>query len=97
MSGDERLQLADQPGVAAEHELGVEPLLECDDTQLVEPRRLEPGELLLVEVGERRAVPESERLGEQRGASLAGRRRATSPRRRSNRFASTSSGSIASR
>ena len=52
----------------AERELGVDPLLERDDPQLVEPRRLEPGELLLVEVGERRAAPERERLAQQRRA-----------------------------
>ena len=70
VGGDERFQLADQPCVAAEQELGVEPLLESDHAQLVEPGAVEPGELLLVEVCERRAVPESERLGEQRNASL---------------------------
>ena len=96
VGGDERLQLADERGVAAERELGVDPLLEGDDAQLVEPGGLEPGELLLVEVCERRAVPERERLAQT--APLAPRPRPRAPpSSRSKRFASTASGSIASR
>ena len=43
VSSDERLQLGDEPRVAAEHELGVDPLLESGHAQLVQPRALEPG------------------------------------------------------
>ena len=53
VGGDERFQLPDKLGVAAEQELGVEPILEGDDAQLVEARGFVPGELLLVEVCER--------------------------------------------
>ena len=66
VGGDERFQLPDKLSVAAEQELGVEPILERDDAQLIEPRGFEPGELLLVEVCERRTVPQRERLVEQR-------------------------------
>ena len=65
VGGDERFQLPDEPRVAAERELGVEPLLESDDAQPIEPSSLAPGELLLVEVCERRTVPERQRLGDQ--------------------------------
>ena len=65
MRRDERLELADERGVPAERELGVDPLFERGHPQLVEPRRLEPGELLLVEIGQRRAAPERERLAQE--------------------------------
>ena len=65
MEGDELLQLADDRSVPAERELCVDPLFLGSDAQLVETRRLEPGEFLLLEVGERRAAPEVERLAQQ--------------------------------
>ena len=64
MVGNKPLELPNQRAVSAEVELGVDPLLERDHAQLVQPSGLEPGELLL-EVSERRAAPEPERLPEQ--------------------------------
>ena len=65
MARDELLQLADEHRVPSELELGVDPLLLRRHPQLVQARGLEPGELLLLEVGERRPVPEVERLAQQ--------------------------------
>jgi hypothetical protein len=65
---DECFELPDEVRVAAEREPRVEPHLEGGDGQLVEPRSLEPGKLLLVEVCERRTVPERQRLGDQLNA-----------------------------
>ncbi len=64
--GDQRLELADERRVPAQRELGVDPLLERCNAQLVQPRRFAPRELLLVEIGERRTAPEGERLGQER-------------------------------
>ena len=78
-------------------ELGVETLLEGDDAQLVEACGFVPGELLLVEVCERLAIARERapRRAAQRVVPWSASR--ASPSRRSKRFASTSSGSIASR
>jgi hypothetical protein len=65
MLGDERLQLAQYGVVAAERELGLAGELERVQPPLLEPFPLGLGERLGAEVGERRAVPEPERLAEQ--------------------------------
>ena len=65
MGCDESLQLSDKRRVPPELELCVDPVLLRRDAQLVEPRGLEPGEVLLVEVRERRPAPEPERLRQQ--------------------------------
>ena len=62
MLRDERLQLADERAVPAEREIGVDPVLERGEPELLEPVRLRPRERLVREVGERRAAPERERL-----------------------------------
>ena len=67
MCGHEALQLAHERRVAAELELRVDPVLLCRHAQLVEPRRLEPGEVLVVEIRERRAAPELEPRAQQPG------------------------------
>ena len=97
VGGDERFQFPDESGVAAEQEFGVETLFEGDDAQLVEACGFVPGELLLVEVCQRLAIPKSERFAEQRNASL--RVRALVPHRAGVRSDSHRrlSGSIASR
>ena len=59
----ERLELADHLCVAAEREVCVDALLEGDQAQLLEPRDLLLGERLVVEVRQRRAAPQRQRLG----------------------------------
>ena len=78
----ERLELGHGLGVAAEREVGLEPLLERDEAQLLEPADLVAGERLVAEVRERRPAPEPERpaqhvaaprrvaLGEQRAGRV---------------------------
>ena len=76
LGSDERLELRDELGVAAERKIGLDPLLERDRAELLEPRDLGLGERLVEEVGERRAAPERERLAER----TLGRRRDPRPR-----------------
>ena len=75
---DERLELGDELGVAPEREVGLDPLLERDGAELLEPRDLGLGERLVEEVGERRAAPERERLAQR----ALGRRRVAALERR---------------
>ena len=65
MLRDERLQLAQYGVVPTERELGLAEQLECVQPPFLEPFPLGLGERLGGEVGERRAVPEPERLPEQ--------------------------------
>ena len=53
-------QLAYERAVAAEREIGVDPVLERDEPELLEPFRLRPRERLVHEVGERGPAPEGE-------------------------------------
>ncbi len=62
---DEALELGDELGVAAEGEVGVDPLLEHDRAELLEPRDLVLRERLVQEVGERGAAPERESVAER--------------------------------
>ena len=73
MLADERLELGNGLGVAAERELDLEPLLERDEAQLLESGDLVAGEGLVAEVRQRRPTPEAERLAEhlRRLASVA--------------------------
>ena len=64
--GDERRELADELGMTAERELGVDSVLERCEAQLLEPRACGLGEALVGEVRERRAAPERERLAQLR-------------------------------
>ena len=64
----ERLELADQLGVAAELELGRDALLERAEAQLLEPGDLRLGERLVRELRECRPAPERQCLREQPGA-----------------------------
>ena len=66
LRGDDRLQLGDELAVAAEREVGVDPVLERGEPQLREAGGLGRRERLLRELGERRAAPERERLAECR-------------------------------
>ena len=60
-------------------EIGIDPVLERREPQLLEPNDLRLGERLPGEVGERGPAPE----GERRAQGLAGRRRVTHRERRS--------------
>ena len=62
---DERLELGDELGVAAQREVGLDALLDDDGAQLLEPGDLRLRERLVDEVGERRAAPERERLAQR--------------------------------
>ena len=77
LGGDEGLELADQLRVAAEGEVGLDPLLERVQTELLEPCDLALDELLVTEIGERRAAPEPERV-----AQAGGRQRSVAIRER---------------
>jgi len=74
---DERLQLAEQPGVAAELELSLDPVLERVEPQLFEPRDGGVRERCIDELGEGGASPERQRLDERirRLRGIAGRER----------------------
>ena len=92
--GDEGLELGDERRMPAEREVGVDPLLERREAQLLEPLAGRGGERLVGEVGERRPAPEVERLAEQRrrrAASSRERARSASAVRRSKRARSKSS------
>ena len=70
MVRDQPLQLRDQRLVAAEGEVGLDPILDRDQPRLLEPGDLVLGERLIGEVGERRPAPERERLIEARRRSV---------------------------
>jgi len=63
LARDELLQLGDQARVPPECEIGLDPLLECGEPGVLEPRPRVSGKGLGLELGERRAAPEVERLG----------------------------------
>ena len=62
LRGDECLELGDELRVTSEREIRLDPLLERDGAQLLEPRDLGLGERLVEEVRERRPAPERECL-----------------------------------
>ena len=70
MPSDERLQLADQLGVAAEREVGLDALFERRQLQLVQARDLRLCERLVGEVGQGGAPPEGERPAQLLGGLL---------------------------
>ena len=82
MLGGERLELRDERELAAERELGVDPLLDRRQTQLLEALHLDARERLELEVGERPSLPQAlggaQRL--RRGGRIAGCER-LAPRR----------------
>ena len=75
--GDQRLELGDEREVAAERQLGVDPLLDGREPELLEPLRLDLREPLELEIPERPSVPEGFRgaQGLRRGSGIAGRER----------------------
>ena len=72
----QRLQLADELVVAADREIGVDPVLERGQPQLAEPRDLALDERLVGQVGQRRPAPQRERraqlLRRRRGIRAVG-------------------------
>src|SRR5689334_7715211 len=78
MGGDERLELADQLGVATEREVGFDPLLERRDTCLLQSRDLILRERRQGEVGQRRPSPKRQSLQQRVGGKpwTPGRERA---------------------
>ena len=75
--GHQRLQLADQHAVMSEHQVGVDPILDGREAQLVEPQRLRRGPPATATVGQRVAPPQSQRLAQlRRCAARRHRRRA---------------------
>ena len=64
------LQLPDQLRSATKLELGVDPLLDGRQPQLLEPCRLVLGEAFVREVGQRLTAPELERLANEGDATL---------------------------
>ena len=65
--GDQRLELGQDVLMAAEREVGLDPILERRQPQVLEPPDLVLRERLVREVGERRSAPEPERLAEAVG------------------------------
>ena len=71
MLGDQRTELADELGVAAERKVGLDPFFEREQAQLLQARDLGDEGALVGEVGQRVAAPERKRLAQLRGR-LAG-------------------------
>ena len=88
--GDERLELADDLGVAARLEVLVDRQLERREPQLLEPADLERGERLAGDVVERRPAPQRERLARRALGDAAAR--SGGRRRRPRRAAARSRG-----
>jgi hypothetical protein len=98
--GDERLKLTDELVTTTERQVGLEPLLERGDPPLVQPRAGGDREALRLQVGKSGAAPERERQAQQFRRDLGAARRQRlppSPTSRSNRSASSWSGSTRSR
>ena len=68
MLADEPLELTDDVRVAAESEIGLDPALQSEQAQLVEPRDRRLERRLVRDVRERRSSPERECLPQRRGA-----------------------------
>ena len=64
------LELADELGSATKLELGLDPLLDGGQPQLLEPGGLVLGERLVREVGQRRTAPELERFANEADPTL---------------------------
>ena len=62
---DQPLKLADDIGMPAESEVGLDSLLECAQPRLFKPGDLRLGERLVREIRERRTAPQGERLAQQ--------------------------------
>ncbi len=67
---DQRLQFADDLGLATQGQIGFHPLLDPDQTQLVEPGNLLLGESLVGEVSQRRPPPKGKGVAEDLGGGV---------------------------
>ncbi len=75
MLGDERLELAGEVAVTSERQVGLDPVLERRETQLLESHDGRLGERLVREVGKSRAAPEAQRLAKTACCALCITRR----------------------
>ena len=64
-SCDERLELRNELGVPAEREIGVNPILERREPELLEAQDLVLGEAVVGEVGERVSSPQGKRVAQE--------------------------------
>ena len=71
MLADERLQLTDKLGVASQSQVGIDPVGDSRNPQLVQPADRGLGERLVVDIGERRAAPHAQRPRSVPAASAA--------------------------
>ena len=71
MPGDQLLQLGGDRVVPAERQVRVDPGLDRDQPQLLQPGRLRPGERVVGQVGEYPAAPQAQRLAQHPGGLLA--------------------------
>ena len=67
MRADQRLEFAAQLCVTSEREIGLDPVFESRQSQLLEPRDLILRELVIGEIRERRSPPERKAVAEQPG------------------------------
>ena len=65
MVAHERLQLGNRLGVTAHCQICLQPQLQRDQSQLLQPADLVAGEHLVLELRERRSAPQPERSAEQ--------------------------------
>ncbi len=74
MVGGEEFELADQLGVLAERQVGLDPLCQTVEARLLQAADLGPSEGLVAEVRQRRAAPHHQRLAQHAGGGgrLAG-------------------------
>src|SRR6478609_1763203 len=70
MLRDEPFELGDELSARAELEVGVDPLLQGFQAELLEPADLALREALQLEVAERRAAPQRQRLAQRAGSPL---------------------------
>jgi hypothetical protein len=68
MLGDERLDVCNELACQAQREIGVDPILDHRDAQLLERRDLPLGERLVGEVGQSGAAPQIQRFSQLRRA-----------------------------
>jgi hypothetical protein len=85
------LQLPDELALPPEREVGLDPVLDRRQPQVLDARDLWLGEGLVRELPERRPPPQVERLSDARSGSPAAMARLPSPTVRSKRWRSTAS------
>ena len=66
MASHQRLQLTNERAVLAEHEVGVDPILDGRESQLIEPQGLRPGPSATATIGQGVASPETQGVAQLR-------------------------------